>query len=444
MHSSTHAIHVRDKADVAAVLRGSWPKVAVITVASGQQSAASNTIYLPKDSNFEVMASLDSVAVHYHDHPAAWIARQEWRENAAALLVRSEEHVGQIDQHIAIAFASLRSSYWLKAVSLTISVHSQKTAVIEHFAQLHWPDLRHLELSNSSLSCTAVDRLLSHTQLTRVDLSLPNLSHAAMEALARGTWGKLSAVRVALKAYPPALLENLKQKSSGLRVSLQQLDRSFVASVHMHLTFLTLESIGTGVEAMSQLCSVSWPSLRCLTLSQNVLSADAVASLASLALPSLVCLDLGSNKLDATSANLLARGDWPKLDHLMLNGNHLDDAAVACFARSEWPALRTLWLIGNDVSISGVQSLLADNQWPELCAMFLDSNIVCAATWQELDLAPSVSAISLGDDSSGSVHSLVSPSLVTSLCIDRVEFHLKLAKVHVYTKLITCCTDRCR
>ena len=56
-----------------------------------------------------------------------------------------------------------------------------------------------------------------------------------------------------------------------------------------------------------------------------------------------------------------------------------------CLANGYWPLLRSLTLYGNDISVQGVELLMA-GVWPMLQHVTLESNSLCAAVFKLLDL----------------------------------------------------------
>lgn len=388
IHSSVKAVTVKNETDLAALLSGTWPQLALIQVTSmspDRVSAVSKMIGTPKLSNLRLMASVVSAQAQHH---------------AIAFIVRATKQSHQIYQHIAAAFSYLRSPHWQLSTSLDVTISTKHSAaVVQHMVQLDWPHVDTLVLTDNSSDYTAMECLAqgSWPKLVTLDLSKDELGEAAMGALVQGRWSSLKELK--LDTSPNLIAAAIAQipkaahwtSLSELNLPHVRLDSTCMKEInlmHQYLRSLDLSSCSIGTAAMSQLCSVSWPRLQCLTLSDNGLTADAMSSLAAIDLPDLTKLSLRHNQLDTAAAACLASGAWPKLEYLNLNENDLEDTAMAMLAKGEWPTLRCLMLCRNGVSALGVRRLMA-SQWPQLSRLFLDNTAVCASTWELLDLAPS-------------------------------------------------------
>ena len=396
------AITVHQLSAVSNVVRDKWSQLAVIKVLSRANLTFSQTFCLPKSSNFELIASLDSWQPRHKSKDGS-IESQTlegvadlWRgrHSSSVLLVSPTAHKDNSSQHksIAAAFANLRKAEWpaygLTASATDLSTPNTFKMILAQLAHFDWPCLQCLNLSNNRLDCAAMEQLvrISWPNLRRLDLGKNQLDGAAMTVFMEGNWLALEELildeNTGLCAAGIASISKAKCKNlTELSLRKVKLDMESVIAVRLmntRLKSLYLGSTDITAAALSELTSVSWPFLQHLSLFGNRLTADAIVklALADLHFPRLDCLDLGGNKLDAAAACVLAQCQWPRLQHLALNHNQLDNAAMIFLAKGSWPALGSLVLWGNDIN-NEVARQVSLRQWPRLYDLALNK-LTCA------------------------------------------------------------------
>lgn len=118
---------------------------------------------------------------------------------------------------------------------------------------------------------------------------------------------------------------------------------------------------GRLAEVATELCEVA-PALHCLEVRgiEQGINEFVAATLP----PQIVELELASNRLNVNYVEEFLRADWRGgIRVLNLGFNRLGDAGVDALAQQDWPALRRLVLDSNRIGPAGVQSLAP---WPSL------------------------------------------------------------------------------
>ena len=163
IHRSVTAIVVNDFSDVEAVLRGSWPQLALIM----GTSAFRQELHLPKDSKFQLIATLKPMWRYIVDSNMAYIV--------------GPSAPGDQCKSIAAAFRHLQR--W-PAPYLTATVHSHSEGVIAHIVQYVEPHVKYLDLSHSRLGSASIIQLTNGSlpKLESLKLSSTQLDAAAVTA----------------------------------------------------------------------------------------------------------------------------------------------------------------------------------------------------------------------------------------------------------------------
>ena len=382
IYSSVTAITVYSVSDAEAVLRGSWPQLALIKLQPMLCIALSQGLCLPQDSNFQLIASLETVQ------------HEQYEQSSIAFVVCSNCHADH--NSVVAAFRHLQTPEMRQAHDLRVTIHSHEVDVIAQIALSDWPSVTSLMLMDNKLGHKSMLHLAKGLwpNLDELDLSSNQLDTAAMTALVQGNWPLLtSLVLKANSSLGPAAVALIPTAAhwaslSKLNLALIQLDSSCTLSIallHNQLQHLNLSSTGIDAAALLQLTAVPWPQLWRLSLEGNRLNAEAIASLVLAELPELLILDLADNKLSAAAARHIGKSNWCKLLSLSLHNNRFDNSAMAFLAKGNWPNLGVMSLYGNEICVLGFELLMA-GQWPQLRRLTLGSYNITAATWTLFDL----------------------------------------------------------
>lgn len=369
MHSFVTVISVDQLSDAEAAVSGSWPQLALITM----KSARIDTLWLPQNSNFQLLASL-------------WFM-QDFNTSAAYIVSANTESAPR--RSIAAAFRHLQKPHWRETCILFATVYSQDMEIVARMAQANWPCITALGLTHSRLGHASMLQLAkgSLPQLETLDLSGNQLDATAMTALTQGKWPSLTdlvlssnpSLRPAAIALIPKASWVPLRKLSLANINLNRLCARSIALLHNQLQDLDLAFTNMGAAAALKLTAVSWLQLRILDLMGNNLTADAIASLVSADIPDLIDLNLSHNNLTVAAARVLSDSTWHKLCELRLNDNALDHTAMAFVSKGSWPDLHSLSLQGNEDCELGLELLMV-GQWPQLSSLTLDSKYVTAAS----------------------------------------------------------------
>ena len=376
IHSSAQTITVHTQQDVAAVLKGSWPQLALIKVDQTSwptnaelvpQSPLHSTFTLQLLASFQV-AQHTQCALGQSTHPSAW--QVQLAPRALVYVVKPWAVQRQPGQHVAAALAGLRSSGWRPVSNMTGPA-----------------DL----ILYSTLDSVTVRQLLTDLPPHPKSLCLKGvyLDEGVMNALTSVDWPLLKslyvdedwlldAAAIATIANAPscALLAELRRA----HVKLDSAGTRSLTLLHDCLHRLSLAFSGMDEAAMTQLFSAPWPQLQHLAVIGNTMTADTVAQLVSVPMPKLIMLRL-ENKLTAAAIRHLAQGKWPKLKGLALCSNPLHGTAIEYLLKGSWPKLSRLWLEGTHTG-NLIFELLPASQWRQLKAITTDS--VCGVETRDV------------------------------------------------------------
>lgn len=452
VHSITTIVVVNDISDVESLVMGEWPCLVVVIVAGymcwkkpawpKHGSLQLLTVLDLSHAKLSTSAAAFVVAAkpnqRKQERPATLFSMitcqvsKIWRltdELLTRLLHsrRVRKSVSQSKLHqqrLATAVGYLSSSPWQQPFRLEVLCNGCGAEGIAQLSTISWSSVEHLCLSRSCLDAAGIAALVkgSWSNLSQLDLSGNRLDIVAVTQLVQGRWPKLWELDVSRNRLDNAAVAQLAHGQWPLLSSLV-LSKNYLVTAdgvativgrwpllsHIELLHITLsasllsalsrlhghelrrlELVFTKMTSviMSGLAQAPLAHLRSLQSKSCNLGADSIAALTTAVMPRLETVYLNSNKLDAVAATLLANADWPLFRVLCLSENHLNNTAMACLAQKQWSKLNTLYLDRNDFDIIGIECLKLQS-WPALSELMIPKNMLCAATWQALDLPQS-------------------------------------------------------
>lgn len=358
VHMRTKAICVHNSKDVARVINGDWPQLALILLRT--QHMISFRGLCTAEAKLQLLAGLNLSQGKQHCAALVVAAKPEQQLEPTAAVVSSQFV-------IASAFLCKAGIRKVEKMTLWQAVPSKDYAA--QLTCIDWPTLTELNASGAWLTAASVAALTDvlWPALVKLDLHGSNLRADANMSPAWWNWSQVQE--------------------------------------------LVLSNTDISTATMSKLADVLWPCLCKLDLSRNKLMAGEVQVLASARMPVLETLQLENNRLDATAAAHLAQADWPRLSQLWLYGNHLNDVGIEYLSKGCWPEL-CFMLLNNNVctNVTSFSSV----RWPKLMMLMLDKQLLCAPNLNALglscDILGDLAAIRNSDRVSVSRHENSSPS----------------------------------
>ena len=337
MHIFTKAICVHNSKDIARVISGNWPQLALIVLRN--QHMISFKGMCSDEAKLQLLAGLNLSQGKQHCAALVVAAKPEHQLQPTAAVVSSQ---------MAIASAFLCKAGIQKVDTMTLWQPVPGTDYAAQLTRVDWPSLTKRDASEAWLTAASVAALtgVSWPSLVKLNLHGSNLRADAKMSPAWWCWSQLQE--------------------------------------------LILSNTNISAASMSKLAGVSWPCLSRLDVSRNKLTASEVQVLALARMPSLVSVQLHNNRLDATATAHLAQAAWPNLSHLWLYDNCLDDMGIEYLSKGFWPELRFLSLDSN--ACMDVTSF-SNVRWPKLMILVLDRELLSAPNLNALGLSCDV----LGD-----------------------------------------------
>ena len=287
----------------------------------------------------------------------------------------------------------LSNTQWPALRFLQLPDVGLKVEALVRLAQLNWPKLQHLDLSQNSLN-DAISQLSACRlpQLTSLDLcgnsldaaaitflctaNLPlleslelqycELSLQAVPELLKGQWSSLDSLNLAHNEFwspVPVVLGDLWPVETAPMTSpwhdLKQLN----------LTFTGLRSVSTAVLH-------SWSTLEELNLNWNELSDECALNIVNADLPVLKKLSLQSSSQIMVynypywCMTSMSMAQLSLLEFIDLSGNLVDMTALT---KAHWPHLRCLHLARTNFGSYSAHTLLG-GQWPQLQVLDISDN----------------------------------------------------------------------
>ena len=250
---------------------------------------------------------------------------------------------------ITQASTLVRLTSWPSLTSLNLSDASLGEQHVSILVEGCLPHLQFLDLSLNDLSPAAVQQLAMGDWSPLLNLRLKAICHGPKEAtvaacchLAAGKWPQLTALDFSNNVLPP---EGFSQLANGLWPQLHRLDVSGQPD----------KECAGSVTAMCK----AWTGLQHLNLSKNVLTQTDLQLLGT-KFPDLISLRLQQVRAvyltssywalaDLEGMEALAVSHWPRLAHLDLRWTVLEAAHFHRLAKGDWPQLTSLQLGGYSV-----------------------------------------------------------------------------------------------
>ena len=347
VHSATTTVTVNDISDVASLVKGEWPCLALVIVAG----------YVwwfqppwPKHSSLQLLTALN--LCHHHGEEestsaAAFVVAAKPKKHKQKLMPTLIQmrtcQVLEIRQLVGELITKLQHSRGSRHITSQSQLHQKHLATaVAYLSSSQRQQPHQLDMQYNGCGAETVTQLstANWASVKCLDLSMSAIDDAGIAALAKGSWASLGSLNL-----------------TGKRLDSAAVTQLIRGGPWSHLVSLHLQSCNLGAES--------------------------IAVMSTAVMPKLQRLWLNKNKLDAAAATVLANADWPRLWTLCLSDNHLNNTAMACLAQKQWPKLRLLYIDKNDIDVVGIQHL-KQQSWPALCELNIGKNTLCAATWQAL------------------------------------------------------------
>lgn len=346
MHSLTQQIVLEGEKDIGQLVRGNWPRLAVITLRHTQAVDPK----WPQTSTLDLMASFGLTV---------------GAEHSTVFLVRSRQKTPSAynpDQDLVTALSCMHKPQWQSLTQLTILSGQLKFEAATELTTIHWPNL------------------------TKVVMTVTSLDAAAMAKLVQGHWPLLHTLHLMLGNFDKDLVEILMQghwpslEVLGLTCSMCYGDCNIAFMPSQlswpNLTMLALQRVKLDVASFDRVAEVHHTSLQCLRLGAAGVTTACLEIFTQQQWLHLAILHVASNDLGAEEMLVLCQAELPNLLELGLNDNHIGATSLVLLAEGPWPQLTELDLYHNDISADGIK-FLTKARWPDLCVVKVDRKVVC-------------------------------------------------------------------